>query len=368
MCVYGMVCSMYTNVYAPGGPRLRGVKYIPCRWRAALLTAVCVVVSYYNCVGCWPWLHPAPPPDKVEQEDDHDAPPGLAPSAHAGIVRIAGTEDSVFPLNEGWTLAGSKHTKLTEIFNIHNMTQYLTMQLVGDARPNAEANWAKRVPYPIPWQKVWSSVGTPLSDPTEEKQWRKLLQRALNTRNRDTRAPSKRCRLGCICDESMLHLAQCPHTAPLWSLLLSALQAFDEKTPSLEDIRPMERAIVFGIQNEGLGLLPMTMRATFRHAWQALYRNLTLVDVKSVPFSLDRVVYETLTAVNDAALRLAKAHTIAYCRWDGREDTRPKLHRAAAVFLTVDFVSARPRVKIEPKPDFATVMRIARSRAYPAPQ
>ena len=130
----------------------------------------------------------------------------------------------------------------------------------------------------------------------------------------------------------------------------------------------MERAIIFGIQSEKLGLLPMTTRATFRHAWQALYRNLTLVDVKSVPFSLDRVVYETLTAVNDAALRLAKAHTIAHCRWDGKEDTRPKLHRAAAVFLTVDFMSARPGVKIEPKPDFATVMRIARSRAYPTPQ
>ena len=45
------------------------------------------------------------------------------------------------------------------------------------------------VPHPV-WKTVWSSLGTPLSDPTEEKQWRKLLQRALNTRNRDTRAPS----------------------------------------------------------------------------------------------------------------------------------------------------------------------------------
>ena len=49
VCVrYGMFSSTRP------GPRLRGVKYIPCRWRAALLTAVCVVVSYYNCVGCWP--------------------------------------------------------------------------------------------------------------------------------------------------------------------------------------------------------------------------------------------------------------------------------------------------------------------------
>ena len=96
-------------------------------------------------------------------------------------------------------------------------------------------------------------------------------------------------------DESMLHLAQCPKTAKLWSLLLSALQAFDEKTPSQGDIVPMERAIIFGVQDNTLALLPMTTRATFRHAWQALYRNLTLVDVKGVPFSLDRVVYETLT-------------------------------------------------------------------------
>ena len=103
-----------------------------------------------------------------------------------------------------------------------------------------------------------------------------------------------------------------------------------------------------------------------RHAWQALYRNLTLVDVKSVPFSLDRVVYETLTSVRDAARRLAKAHIIAYCRWDGAdEDTRPKLHKAAALFLTVDFVSSRPGVVVDLEPDFAIALQIARERAYP---
>ena len=97
-------------------------------------------------------------------------------------------------------------------------------------------------------------------------------------------------------------------------MLLSAMQAFDQKTPDTRDIRPMERAIIFGIQNERLGLLSIVTRAAFRHAWQALYRNLTLVDVKGVPFSLDRVVYETLTSLSDAARRLARAHVIAYCR------------------------------------------------------
>ena len=39
------------------------------------------------------------------------------------------------------------------------------------------------------------------------------------------------------------------------------------------------QAAILGIQNERLGLLPIVTRAAFRHAWQALYRYLTLVDV-----------------------------------------------------------------------------------------
>eukprot|EP00964_Phaeocystis_antarctica_P128559 scaffold92333_cov105-Phaeocystis_antarctica.AAC.1 len=160
------------------------------------------------------------------------------------------------------------------------MTTYLTNELIGDVRPNSEENWNKRVSYTIPWKRVWASLGTPLSDATEEKQWRKLLQRALNTRNRDSRAPSNRCRLGCNCEESMLHLAQCPRTTALWGTLLSALH-FDEKTPDHKDIAPMERAVIFGIQSTKLALLTMATRAAFRHAWRALYRNLTLVDMQN---------------------------------------------------------------------------------------
>ena len=111
----------------------------------------------------------------------------------------------------------------------------------------------------------------------------------------------------------------------------------------------------------------MTTRATFRHAWRALYRNLTLVDVKGVPFSLDRVVYETLVALSDVARRLAKAHVTAYCRWGGEEDSRPKLHKAASLFITVDFVSTHPDAQITLKPGLATALQIAKGRGPTRP-
>ena len=92
------------------------------------LTGKTVPITAHHIVPAVTWLHltPPPDPDKAGQEDDHDAPPGFAPGAHAGVIRIAGAENNVFPLNGGWSLPGSKHTKLTEIFSIHNMTQYLT--------------------------------------------------------------------------------------------------------------------------------------------------------------------------------------------------------------------------------------------------
>ena len=51
------------------------------------------------------WIHPK---EADAHEDDHGAPPSLAPASHAGVVRIQGTLEAAFPLNEGWTLEGSK--------------------------------------------------------------------------------------------------------------------------------------------------------------------------------------------------------------------------------------------------------------------
>ena len=57
-------------------------------------------------------------------------------------------------------------------------------------RPNCEAEWANpdpkhhRLPHiRVPWDKVWESLGNPISDATEERHWRKLLHRGTFVRN-----------------------------------------------------------------------------------------------------------------------------------------------------------------------------------------
>ena len=126
-----------------------------------------------------------------------------------------------------WILEGGTKTHLSDIFSIHEMTAYLTKRQIGDTRPNCEAAWNKHVSYSIDWKKVWKSLGTPLSDATEEKTWRKLLHRAMIfVRNRNPEAPSKLCRLDhCSCIESMHHLAQCHVTAPLWLKVIAFLNS-----------------------------------------------------------------------------------------------------------------------------------------------
>ena len=61
----------------------------------------------------------------------------------------------------------------------------------------------------IPFKKIFKSFGTPLSDPTEERQWRKLVQRATYVRNRDPNEQSRVCRLCRKHEDSILNLFQC---------------------------------------------------------------------------------------------------------------------------------------------------------------
>eukprot|EP00960_Hanusia_phi_P015849 467003-Hanusia_phi.AAC.1 len=72
--------------------------------------------------------------------------------------------------------------KLSDI-TIHTATEYHTKRITQGAQPSCIVNWHIKLglvaPYDkIPFKKIFKSFGTPISDPTEERQWRKLVQRA----------------------------------------------------------------------------------------------------------------------------------------------------------------------------------------------
>ena len=123
---------------------------------------------------------------------------------------VAGPVSSAYPPNEGWYMRGqTPRTEANNIFGdnlrrlsectIHVITDHLTEMAFGKERPNCQEAWDTRmrgVSGPIPWPTVWSSVGNPLCDPTEEYAWWKLVQRGWRARDR---FPGKThaCRLGC---------------------------------------------------------------------------------------------------------------------------------------------------------------------------
>ena len=109
-------------------------------------------------------------------------------------IYIAAPPSHAFPINEGWTPADPQPDpqydikKLTHL-TIKRLTKHYTHHAVAMKRPNCEANWQSRIRGPpIPWEKIWPTLGTPLSDATEERNWRTLLHRAIFVRNRDPKA------------------------------------------------------------------------------------------------------------------------------------------------------------------------------------
>jgi hypothetical protein len=149
--------------------------------------------------------------------------------------------------------------------------------------------------------KVFASMGTPLSDPTEEKQWRKLVHRATNVRNRHPNKPDHRCHLCLNHEESMFNLFQCVSTAPLWKACMhfcyTALSA--PRTPDIA------KAIILGLwKDDELG--PEDARAFLRHAYGVFYDEFSVTDINSTPFVWQKVFRDALLSFRDAAFRRAQ--------------------------------------------------------------
>ena len=105
-------------------------------------------------------------------------------------LHICGPITTAFPRTKGWaptlTAAHDQTQKMKSLpmLTIKRITHYFTYPHTERARPNCEANWQAKFSVPIPWKKIWPSLGTKISDATEERVWRIQLHRGTRVRNR----------------------------------------------------------------------------------------------------------------------------------------------------------------------------------------
>ena len=141
--------------------------------------------------------------------------------------------------------------------------------------------WEPYVGPNIPFDKVFASLGTPLSDPAEERQYRKLLHRATFVRNRKKDAPDQRCRLCHASTENIFHLFQCSQTKPLWNACLN----FCQEVLGCERPIRVPEAIIFGLQNVSKQkMFGTTAPAFLRHAYECFYHDFANVDLQGSAF------------------------------------------------------------------------------------
>ena len=204
---------------------------------------------------------------------------------------------------------------------------------------------------------IWCSISTPLSDATEERIWRKLMQRAIYVRNRDPKAPSDKCRLRCGQVESMLHLAQCRHIAHFWADLM----AFIARTiPNYTPPDITERAIIFG-QWGPQKMGPMIALATLRHGWMVMYRLFTRVQTNAELFRQQKVYLLTLKSVRDAALRKGRELAIAHVHnaWSASEPHSPAGYHANLANAISPLVHISSEWKSTPTPQLQAEIYLA---------
>ena len=229
-------------------------------------------------------------------------------------VAVMGAYYECFPLNEGWYAEGQTpcndkgEPRCMSDLTIHEMTVIFTNRITEGLHPNCEHNWEYRKdgslrfgrPFRFKWSDVWGSLGTPLSDPTEEKSWRRLLHRATDAKNRHPRDPDQACRLRCGCnDESMDHMVRCMQCKPFWRACIAFCQTVLGETAGMHDI-PM--VVIFGVGRDGK-LLGMLTRAFLRHAVRWWYDSMCSVYKEKTAFVWKSCLHMTLLKFREAVVR-----------------------------------------------------------------
>ena len=235
---------------------------------------------------------------------------------HAKPLSIIGPITTAYPRNVGWhpvfvrPMHNGKPLKLSDL-TIHNTTNFITKQVIGSKFPNCVKAWRKRLPHIARFSIIFSSFGTELSDDTEEKQWRKLVQRALNVRNRHPNETNHKCRICNRADESMLHLVQCRQTKSLWKECI----AFT--TNVLLAPKPVSdwHAVIFGQwkrSDDPDPLGPEAARAFLRHAFNVFFHDFCNVTHKNIPFQWESTYLRALLSLKSAVLRRGKTFAVLY--------------------------------------------------------
>lgn len=262
-------------------------------------------------------------PRKKELEQDTGAPEPEEEEEDKPPSRLIGPVTLAYPLNNGWRLPYDlkmiERTKnfticlgqasLSFILSIPYMTEYQTYRNHTDAPPNCEAVWKSKLSYKVNWPRVWNSLGTPLSDATEEKFWRKMLHRALFTNTRNPEEPDG-CRVCKRHPEHAYHLVTCHMIrGDFWKkLLLFIREILPSFTPPWISASE-ERLIFCGQIDDKRGMAPMIALATLRHGWGQLWQHLTsLKDGKN--WFPELVLLRTVHALRTAALHRHKVITI----------------------------------------------------------
>ena len=254
----------------------------------------------------------------VQQRDENDSDEGEDINP-AHYLQIAGPATTTFPSPDGWTTVQPSKTitNLTHL-TIPIITQHYTEPHIQNTRPNCEKGWAStdptehRLPHiTVPWPLVWESLGTPISDASEEKHWRKLLHRGIFVHNRQ-RDPTKTvlCRMhGCTHIESQLHIVQCHKLKPYWNLVFKFIT-----TVLGEPYIPYPTtAIIFNMRSQN-ELLSEPTCAFIRHAFGCFYDAFSQIDLTNKPFTPTLVFHETLLSFRSAVLRYAYTIRLLYIK------------------------------------------------------
>mmetsp|Transcript_25783 Transcript_25783/g.56517 ORF Transcript_25783/g.56517 Transcript_25783/m.56517 type:complete len:209 (-) Transcript_25783:513-1139(-) len=164
----------------------------------------------------------------------------------------------------------------------------------------------------IDWPLVWSSVGTFLTTPVDEKTWFKLAHRGLMVNGEET--SSTECRLCDFHMESQLHLLSCPKLAPVQKFVSSVLEAMGTGLglglglglgPKLAPVQKFVSSVLeamgtnlseihveltwlLGIDTNG-NILPSTHLALIRIYWRHVYAVMVRVKYDGDKFSLKQV-------------------------------------------------------------------------------